>query len=111
MATFTKIVEGSENNPKDYCHSYDQITRSNVSPGLKPSTIYIPLFHQNEMILTNLETSINVSSKLIQPRAEYMDLTEIRTDKNKTQSGDQGADDAALHRQHAPGKWKGITWE
>lgn len=44
-----------------------------------------------------LETSINISSKLTQPRAEYMDLTEIRADENKSQSADQGADYAALH--------------
>ena len=49
------------------------------------------------MVLTDLEPSINVSSKLTQPRAECIDLTEIRTDKNKTQSADQGADYAALH--------------
>ena len=95
--TFAKVVAGSENSPKDHCHSYDQITRSNVSPGLKPFTVYIPLFRQNEMVLTDPEPSINVSSKLTQPRAEYMDLTEIRTDNNKTKSANQGADYAALH--------------
>ena len=49
------------------------------------------------MVLTDPEPSINVSSKLTQPRAEYMDLTEIRTDNNKTKSANQGADYAALH--------------
>ena len=49
------------------------------------------------MVLTDLEPSINVSSKLTQPRAEYMDLIEITTDKHKTQSANQGADYAALH--------------
>ena len=49
------------------------------------------------MILTDLEPSVNVSDQLTQPRAEYMDLTEIRTDENKTHSADQRADYAALH--------------
>lgn len=49
------------------------------------------------MVTTDLEPSINVPSKLTQPRAEYMDLTEIRTDEKKTQSADQDADYAALH--------------
>ena len=49
------------------------------------------------MVLTDPEPSINVSSKLTQPRAEYMDLTEIRIDNNKTKSTNQGADYAALH--------------
>ena len=49
------------------------------------------------MVLTDQEPSIDVSSKLTQPRAEYMDLTEIRKDKNKTQGAYQDTDDAALH--------------
>ena len=49
------------------------------------------------MVLTDLEPSINVSSNLTQPNAEYMDHTGIRTDKNKFQSANQGADYAALH--------------
>ena len=61
--------------------------------------IYIPLFRQNEMVFTNLELSINVSSNLTQPCAEfeYMDVTEIRTNENKTQSSNYGADYAVLH--------------
>ena len=55
------------------------------------------MFRQNEMVLTDQEPSIDVSSKLTQPRAEYMDLTEIRKDKNKTQGAYQDTDDAALH--------------
>ena len=49
------------------------------------------------MVLTDQEPSIDVSSKLTQPRAEYMNLKEIRKDKNKTQGAYQDADDAALH--------------
>ena len=49
------------------------------------------------MVLTDPEPSINVSRKLTKPRVECMDLTDIRTDKNKTQSANQGADYAALH--------------
>ena len=73
-----------------------------MSPGLNPFTEYILLFCQNEMLLTDPEPSINVSSNLTQPRAEYMDLTEIRTDKNKTQITNQGADYAALHPSTRP---------
>ena len=101
MMTFAKVVVGSvtatENSPKDHCHSYDQATRSNVSSSLNPFAVCILLFRQNEMVLTNLEPFINASSKLTQPRAEYMDLTEIRTDKNETQSANQVADYVALH--------------
>ena len=49
------------------------------------------------MVLTDQEPSIDVSSKLTQPRAEYMNLKEIRKDKNKTQGAYQDTDDAALH--------------
>lgn len=51
------------------------------------------------MVFTDLEPSTTVSSNLTQPRAEfeYMDLTEIRTDENKTQSANQGAEYAVLH--------------
>ena len=49
------------------------------------------------MVLTDQEPSIDVSSKLTQPRAEYMDLTELRKDKDKTQGAYQDTDDAALH--------------
>ena len=55
------------------------------------------MFRQNEMVLTDQEPFIDVSSKLTQPRAEYMNLTEIRKDKNKTQGAYQDTDDAALH--------------
>ena len=81
----------------DHCNSFDQTKRSNVSLRLKPYTLYIPLSRQNEMVLTDPEPSINVSRKLTKPRAECMDLTDIRTDKNKTQSTNQGADYAVLH--------------
>ena len=49
------------------------------------------------MASNDLEPSITTSSTFNQPRAEYMDLTEIRTDKSKTQSADQAAYYAALH--------------
>lgn len=103
MVTFAKVVDGSvtttENTSWDHCQSYDQTKRSNVSPGRKPFTVYIPLFRQNDMVFTDLEPSITVSNNLTQPRAEfeYMDIIEIRTDENKTQSANQGANYAVLH--------------
>ena len=49
------------------------------------------------MVLTDQEPSIDVSSKLTQPRAEYMNLKEIRKDKNKTQGAYQDTDEGDLH--------------
>ena len=49
------------------------------------------------MASNELEPGITTSSTFTQPRAEYMDLTEIRTDKSKIQSADQAAYYAALH--------------
>lgn len=53
--------------------------------------------YDNEMALNDLELSITASSTFTQRRAEYMALTGLRADKNKTQSVDQAPDYAALH--------------